>query len=230
MTTSSYESLSHAKWDCKYHVVFIPKGRKKALYGKIRKFLGPVLRELAGQRGSIIVEGHMVQDHVHMLIRIPPTYAVAAVLGYIKSKSAIAVARQFGGRQRNFHGERFWARGYAVSTVGFEEEQIRASSKHQEQLDAQGSDEPGEFSLRNNEPWQPLGLLTTVKPPALRGRYDSRGPWSILRVNQQLGRVALAAACGHRYLHPVDDTRGRVLLRAPYGPNQSGARWAHCRV
>jgi putative transposase len=145
MTTSSYESLSHSKWDSKYHVVFIPKGRKKALYGKMRKCLGPILRELAGQRGSTIVEGHMVQDHVHMLIRIPPKYAVAEVIGYIKGKSAIAVARQFGGRQRNFHGERFWARGYAVSTVGFEEEQIRAYIKHQEQLDVQGSDEPGEL-------------------------------------------------------------------------------------
>src|SRR5688500_19463327 len=80
----------------------------------------------------------MVQDHVHMLIRIPPQYAVAEVMGYIKGKSAIAVARQFGGRQRNFHGERFWARGYAVSTVGFEEEQIRAYIKHQEQLDEIG--------------------------------------------------------------------------------------------
>jgi putative transposase len=124
---------------------FIPKGRKKALYGKIRKFLGPVLREVAGQRGSTIVEGHMVQDHVHLLIRIPPKYAVAEVIGSIKGKSAIAVARQCGGRQRNFHGERFWARGYAVSTVGFEEVQIRAYIKHQEQLDAQGADEPGEF-------------------------------------------------------------------------------------
>jgi putative transposase len=145
MTTSSYESLSHSKWDCKYHVVFIPKGRKKALYGKIRGFLGPVLRERAGQRGSTIVEGHMVQDHVHMLIRIPPQYAVAEVSGSIKGKSAIAVARQFGGRQRNFNGERFWARGYAVSTVGVEEAQIRAYIKHQEQLEAQGSDEAGEF-------------------------------------------------------------------------------------
>jgi len=86
MTTSSYESLSHSKWDGKYHVVFIPKGRKKALYGKIRKFLGPVLRELAGQRGSTIVEGHMVQDHVHMLIRIPPKYAVAEVIGLSLSR------------------------------------------------------------------------------------------------------------------------------------------------
>jgi putative transposase len=145
MTTSSYESLSHSKWDCKYHVVFIPKGRKKALYGKSRGFLGPVLRELAGQRGSTIIEGHMVQDHVHMRIRIPPKYAVAEVIGYIKGKSAIAVARQCGGRQRNCNGERFWARGYAVSTVGCEEEQSRASIKHQEQLDDQGSDESGEF-------------------------------------------------------------------------------------
>src|SRR5262244_908397 len=144
-TTSSYESLSHAKWDCKYHVVFIQKGRKKALYGKIRSFLGPVLRELAGQRGRTILEGHMVQDHVHMLIRIPPKYAVAEVSGYLKGKSAIAVARQLGGRQRNFNGERFWARGYAVSTVGSEEAQIRASIKQPEQLDAEGSEEPGEF-------------------------------------------------------------------------------------
>jgi putative transposase len=145
MTTSSDESLSHSKWDGKYHVGFIPKGRKQALYGKSRSFLGPLLRELAGQRGSTILEGHMVQDHVQMLIRIPPKYAVAEVMGYSKGKSASAVARQWGGRQRNFHGERFWARGYAVSTVGFEEAQIRASIKQQAQLDAQGSEESGAF-------------------------------------------------------------------------------------
>jgi putative transposase len=125
-------------------VVFIPKGRKQTLYGKSRGFLGPVLRELAGQRGSTMWEGHMVQDHVHRLIRNPPKYAGAEVIGSIKGKSAIAVARQCGGRQRNFNGERFWARGYAVSTVGFEAEQIRASIKRQEQLDAQGSDAAGE--------------------------------------------------------------------------------------
>ena len=155
MTTSSYESLSPSKWDGKYHVVFIPKGRKKALYGKSRSFLGPVLRELAGQRGSTILEGHMVQDHVHMRIRIPPKYAVAEVIGSIKGKSALAVARQFGGWQRNFNGERFWARGYAVSTVGFEEAQIRAYIKYQEQLDAQGADEPGEFNHVTSDPGSP---------------------------------------------------------------------------
>ena len=132
---SSYESLSHSKWECKYHIVFIPKGRKKELYGKIRSFLGPVFHELAQQRGSTILEGHMVQDHVHMLVKIPPKYAVAEVIGYIKGKSAIAVARQFGGRKRNFNGERLWARGYAVSTVGFEESQVRSYIRHQEQLE-----------------------------------------------------------------------------------------------
>jgi putative transposase len=145
MTTSSFESLSHSRWDCKYHVVFIPKCRKKALYGKIRKFLGPVFHELAGQRNSKVIEGHMVQDHVHMMISIPPKYSVAEVIGYMKGKSAIAVARQFGGRQRNFNGERLWARGYAVSTVGLEAEKIRAYIKNQEQLDSQGFDESGEF-------------------------------------------------------------------------------------
>jgi putative transposase len=92
------------------------------------------------------VEGHMVQDHVHMLIKIPPKYSVAEVVGYIKGKSAIAVARQFGGRQRNFNGETLWARGYAVSTVGFEEAQVKAYIKHQEQLDgSQGCSEQGTF-------------------------------------------------------------------------------------
>ena len=146
MTTSSYESLTHSKWDCKYHVVFIPKGRKKVLYGKVRKFLGLVFHELASQRGSTIVEGKMVQDHVHMLIKIHPKNSVAEVVGYIKGKSAIAVVRQFGGRQRNFNGDSLWARGYAVSTVGFEEAQIKAYIKHQEQLDnSQVCDEIGSF-------------------------------------------------------------------------------------
>ena len=142
---STYESLSHSKWDCKYHVVFVPKRRKKTLYGKVRKFLGSVFPELASQRRSEILEGHMVQDHVPMLIRIPPKYSVAEVVGYIKGQSAIAVARQFGGRKRNFNGEAFWARGYAVSTVGFEEEQIRRYIRSQEQLETEGEDEDGEF-------------------------------------------------------------------------------------
>lgn len=145
MQITSYLSLSHSKWDCKYHVVFVPKYRKKKLYGKIRKFLGPVFHELAKQRESKIIKGSMVQDHVHMLISIPPKYSVAEVIGYIKGKSAIAVARQFCGRQRNFNGEKFWARGYAVSTVGFELEKIKQYVQNQEQLDGHGSNEEGEF-------------------------------------------------------------------------------------
>lgn len=142
----SYESLSHSKWDCKYHLVFVPKFRKKVLYGKIRKYLGPLFHELARQKECKIHEGHMVQDHVHMLIAIPPKYSVAQIVGYIKGKSAIGVARQFGGRKRNFNGEKFWARGYAVSTVGFEEEKIRNYIKHQEQLEKTlGADEKGDF-------------------------------------------------------------------------------------
>ena len=129
------KSLSHSRWDRKYHVVFVPKGRKKALYGKIREYLKLVFHELARQRGSEIVEGHMCGDHVHMCISIPPKYAVAEVIGYLKGKSAIAVARQFGGLQRNFSGERFWARGSAVSTVGFELDKIRDYIRRQEHED-----------------------------------------------------------------------------------------------
>ena len=141
---STYESLSHSKWDCKYHVVFVPKRRQKTLYGKVRKVLGAVLHELASQRRSEILEGHMVQDHVHMLIRIPPKYSVAEVVGYLKGQAAMAVDRPCGGRKRNFHGEACWARGYAGSTVGFEEEQIRRYIRSQEQLETEGEDEDGE--------------------------------------------------------------------------------------
>ena len=116
----TFESLSHSRFDCKYHLVFVPKYRKKKLYGQIRRYLGPVFHELAQQKGCKILEGHMVQDHVHKSISIPPKYVVSQIVGYIKGKSAIAVARQFSGRKQNFQGEQFWARGYAVSTVGFE--------------------------------------------------------------------------------------------------------------
>jgi putative transposase len=137
----SYQSLSHSTWDCTYHIVFIPKYRKKKLYGQIRKFLGAVFHELAGQKRCQILEGHMCQDHVHMLIKIPPKYAVSNIIGYIKGKSAIAVARQFGGRKRNFGGEKFWARGYAVSTVGFEEDAVRNYIRRQEDFDKKGYDD-----------------------------------------------------------------------------------------
>ena len=103
---NDYQSLKHTKWDCKLHVVWIPKCRKKTLYGQLRKQLGPVLKELASQKESEIVEGRLVGDHVHMLISIPPKYAVAQVIGFIKGKSAIWIARMCG-RQKNFIGQNF---------------------------------------------------------------------------------------------------------------------------
>ena len=132
---SDYQSLNHTKWDCKYHVVFIPKCRRKVLYGKLRSELGPVLHELAKQRESRIVEGHLLPDHVHMMIRIPPKYSVSAVIGYIKGKSAIRMARDFMGRHQSFKGYHFWARGYFVSTVGIDEEVIRKYIREQERND-----------------------------------------------------------------------------------------------
>ena len=141
----SNKSLSHSKWDCKYHLVYIPTCGKRVRYGKIRKYLGTVFHELAVQRKSRILEGHMIQDHVHMLIEVPPKHAVSEVVGYLKGKSAIAVAGQIGGRKRHFNGETLGARGYAVSTVGFEESQIKQSIQNQQQLDGDGSNEEGEF-------------------------------------------------------------------------------------
>ena len=129
------ESLNHTKWECKYHIVFIPKCRRKKLYQQLRQDLGEVFRELAQRKESQILEGHLVVDHVHMLISIPPKYAVAQVIGYIKGKSAIHIARTAGGRQRNFTGEHFWARGYFVSTVGRDEKVIREYIQRQEQED-----------------------------------------------------------------------------------------------
>ena len=130
-----YQSLSHTRWDCKYHVVFIPKKRRKKIFGMLRKHLGEIFHELVRHQESKIVEGHLMPDHVHMCISIPPKYAVSKVVGYIKGKSAIAIARRFGGRERNFTGEVFWARGYFVSTVGLDEEMVRAYIRQQEQED-----------------------------------------------------------------------------------------------
>ena len=129
------ESLNHTKWDCKYHVVFIPKCRRKTLYGELRTHLGDVFRTLAQHKESRIEEGHLMSDHVHMMISIPPKFAVSNVVGYIKGKSAIHLARVYGERKRNFVGQHFWARGYFVSTVGRDEQVIRNYIRHQEKED-----------------------------------------------------------------------------------------------
>ena len=129
-----YESLQHSKWECKYHVVWIPKCRKKVLYGQLRKELGRVLRELAMQKESEVIEGTLRTDHVHMVVSIPPKYSVSQVVGYVKGKSAIWVARTTG-KNRNFVGQNFWARGYCVSTVGLDEETILEYVRSQEEAD-----------------------------------------------------------------------------------------------
>jgi putative transposase len=131
----SYETLKHSKWECKYHIVFIPKCRRKVLYGQIRRDLGRVIRELAGQKECQVEEGHLMADHVHMMISIPPKYAVAQVMGYIKGKTAIHIARVYAGRRRSFVGRQFWARGYWVSTVGRDEEAVRKYIREQEKED-----------------------------------------------------------------------------------------------
>jgi len=129
---SEYRSLAHSRWECKYHVVFIPKYRKKKIFGQIKRYLGEVFHRLAEQRESRIEEGHLMSDHVHMMISIPPKYSVAQVIGFIKGKSAIHIAREFAGRKRNFVGQHFWARGYFVSTVGRDEAVIREYIRQQE--------------------------------------------------------------------------------------------------
>ena len=128
-------SLSHSVWECKYHIVWIPKYRRKAIYGELRKYLGEIFHDLARQKECKIIEGHICIDHVHMLISIPPKYSVAQVVGFIKGKSAVSIARNFMGKKRNFTGQNFWARGYHVSTVGRDEARKRKYIQQQEKED-----------------------------------------------------------------------------------------------
>jgi len=129
------ERLSHTTWDCKYHLIWIPKYRKKLIYGQVRKHLGEVFRGLSLQKESRVVEGHLMPDHVHMLVSIPPKYSVSQVVGFVKGKSAIHIARNFSGYKRNFTGQNFWARGYFVSTVGKDEGAVREYIREQEAED-----------------------------------------------------------------------------------------------
>ena len=131
---NNIQSIRHTVWECKYHLVWIPKFRRK-VYGQLRQYLGEILRELVRQRESRVEEGHLRPDHVHMLVSIPPKYAVSDVVGYVKGKSAIYIARNFVSRRRNFGGEKFWARGYYVSTVGGDEAAIREYIKKLEEED-----------------------------------------------------------------------------------------------
>ena len=144
-TCESGNSQSHVKWYCKYHIVFSPKYRKKAMFGSLRKGVGKILRELCNQSGVELVEGHAMSDHVHLCLSIPPKYSVANTVGFLKGKSAIRIHREYLGRTRNFTGFHFWARGYCVSTVGLDEAVIRdynrnqeEEEKHQEQQNLRG--------------------------------------------------------------------------------------------
>ena len=131
----TYESLKHTTWDCKYHVVFIPKCRRKVLYQGIGQELGEVFDSLAEQWECKVEEGHLMPDHVHMLLSVPPKHSVSNVMGFIKGKSAIHIARVYAGRRRNFIGQHFWARGCWVSTVGKDEAAVRQYIQDQEKED-----------------------------------------------------------------------------------------------
>jgi putative transposase len=133
-----WESLAHVRWECKYHVVIIPKYRRKVLYGQLRAKIGAILRELCRQRGVELLEGQSMPDHIHMCLSIPPKYSVAHTLGYLKGKSAVRIHRELL-HERRMTGLHFWATGYCVSTVGLDEERIRQYIREQEKLeDGQG--------------------------------------------------------------------------------------------
>lgn len=129
------ETLSHVKWECKYHIIWISKYRRKNLYGQLRKELGKLLRQLASHKECQVEEGHLMCDHFHMMVSIPPKYSVSHIVGYIKGKSVIYISRNFLGRRQNVVGQHFWARGYYVSTVGRDEKTIREYIRNQEKED-----------------------------------------------------------------------------------------------
>ena len=134
-----WQSLAHVRWECKYHIVFVPKYRKKVLYGRTRQQMGQILRQLCRQKGIEIMEGHAMPDHIHLVLRIPPKFSVALVVGYLKGNSAIQIHREALGMKKGFTGKHFWSRGYCVSTVGLDEATVRAYVRNQEALDKQES-------------------------------------------------------------------------------------------
>ena len=129
-----WESLAHVRWECKYHVIIIPKYRRKVFYGQLRKQIGVILRELCRQKGVDLLEGHSMPDHIHMCVSIPPKYSVAHTIGFLKGKSAVRIHRELL-RERRMSGLHFWATGYCVSTVGMDEGRIRQYIREQEKLE-----------------------------------------------------------------------------------------------
>ena len=143
-----YRTTSHSRYDLKAHIVFIPKYRKKKLYGRTRKRIGEILQELCRYKGIEILEGHARPDHIHVCLSFPPKYSIAMTMGYIKGKSAIKIHREMTKHKRQFTGMHFWAPGYCVSTIGLNEEQIREYVKNQEKLERE---EQGQLSLPDFE-------------------------------------------------------------------------------
>ena len=133
-----WQSLSHVRWECKYHVVFVPKYRKKRLYGKARRRVGEILKQLCRQKGVELLEGHLMPDHIHMCLSVPPKLSIAFAIGFLKGKSAVRIHREILNKRR-VTGLHFWARGYCVSTVGLDEQTIRAYVRNQDDLDRQES-------------------------------------------------------------------------------------------
>ena len=133
----TYETQKHTTWECKYHVVIVPKYRKKVLFGRVRRDVGKIIRQLCRQKDVDLIEGHAMLDHIHLVLSVPPKYSIAMVMGYLKGKSAIHIHRQLQGVKQGFTGKHFWSRGYCVSTIGMDEETIRAYVRNQEELEKQ---------------------------------------------------------------------------------------------
>ncbi len=139
-----WNSLSHVKWECKYHIVFIPKYRRKALFGRLRRQIGPILRELCRRRSVEVLEGRALVDHIHMFVSIPPKISVSDLVGFIKGKSAVRIHRELL-KERRVTGLHFWATGYCVSTVGVDEDSLRRYIRDQEEQDRREDEGRGLF-------------------------------------------------------------------------------------
>jgi len=130
-----WRSQTHVKWECKYHVVVVPKYRSRKVFGRVRKELGTILKDLCRQKGVELVEGKAAMDHVHMLLSVPPKYSIAMMIGFLKGKSAIRVHRELLKTQGTLFGRAFWSRGYCVSTVGLDEAMIKRYIQNQEKVE-----------------------------------------------------------------------------------------------
>ena len=135
---NDFESLAHVRWECKYLIIFIPKYRRKVIFGKVRTSVGQILRDLCNQKGIALLEGHAMDDHVHLCLSIPPKYSVAYTIGFLKGKSAVRIHRELL-NERRMAGLHFWATGYWVNTVGRDERAVREYIREQEETDRQQS-------------------------------------------------------------------------------------------